>query len=221
MTSEKIFENVLAMMKAYDAAADMSMTEKILEDPEAWSRCAFNPFIASAAALIQATREGMDKKTTPAGSLAAVKRIYKSALSMPNASLHGATRSGDRWSICDGYRFIRLNSKPESIPEVHGLGFDPEKAIPAGARDAEPVTLPTVAELKEKIAALKAEHGRAWTREPIEALPGWWCNPQYLLDMVQALPGGTAYAPAGRVSPLYYESPDGDALLLPVNHRAA
>lgn len=80
--------------------------------------------------------------------------------------------------------------------------------------------LPSTAKIKNAIADLKSKYGKEWKRKPIEALPGWWCNPQYLLDMVQALPGGTARAPKNERSPLYYESEDGDALLLPVRHTA-
>lgn len=42
-------------------------------------------------------------------------------------------------------------------------------------------------------------------------------NPQYLIDMIQALPGCTAYKPQSQTSPIYFEAPNGDdGILLPV-----
>lgn len=222
MTSEKRYEMVLRMLRAYDADSDgeRNAAEEVIRNPQKWIGCDWLPFYASAAQLLIDARQEMDKKTTGAGRMAAIRRIYKSAADRNNQKFSGTFPSGDRWAICDGYRFIRLNSKPESIPECMG-GIDLDQSIPAGAENAEVVTLPTVTDIKAAIAELKSKYGKDWNyKHPIEALPGWWCNAQYLLDMVQALPDGTAYAPKNYYSPLYYHSEDGDAVLLPVRHSA-
>lgn len=223
MTNEKRYELVLKMIRDYDAVTDRN-TEKLIEKyPYICAKCKTLPFIGAAAQMLIDARQGMDKQTTSAGSLAALNRVYKSAAAGVRENLHGFFPSGDRWALCDGYRFIRVNSKPESIPMAPESPnpLDLDRAIPQGAREAEPVSLPSAAAIKAAIAELKARYGKEWKYQPYEALPGWWCNPQYLLDMVQALPDGTAYAPKNDKAPLYYESENGDALLLPVRHTAA
>lgn len=223
MTDEKRYELICSMLRSYDAISDgaMNAAEEVIRDPETWQNTPYFPFYADAAKMLLDARQGLDKKATGAGRMAAIKRVYKSAASQGRECYRGAFRSGDRWAICDGYRFIRLNSKPESIPECAG-GVDLDKSIPQDVQNSEVVTLPNAAEIKAAIAELKSKYGRDWNyKHPIEALPGWWCNAQYLLDMVQALPDGTAYAPKNCYSPLYYHSEDGDAILLPVRHTDA
>lgn len=225
MTNEKRYQFACEMLRAYDAISDgaMNAAEEVIANPHKWENAVFFPFYAAAAEMLIEARQGMDKNTTAAGTLSALKRIYKSCAASHRESLRGFFPSGDRWALCDGYRFIRLNSKPESIPDAPPAPeyFNLDGCIPADARDAEPVELPTAAEIKAHIADRKAKHGKKWRTNSdaaIQALPGWWCNPEYLLDMIQALPGGVAYKPGGPFKPLYIESPDGDALLLPVRH---
>lgn len=218
MTDEKRYEAVISMLRAFDAAAKMDgVADMVIKNPQDWQNGnAFNTFYTDAAKLLIEARQNMDKKTTGAGQLAAINRIYKSAASSTAESLHGIYKSDGKWAICDGYRFIRLNVKPESIPEC--AGADLSRAIPKDAKCGEEVTLPGAAEIKAQIAELKAKYGKGWKYQPIKVFDGWWCNPQYLLDMVQALPNGKAYRPAKHTSPLYYESEDGDAMILPVRH---
>lgn len=217
MTNEKRYELICNMLRAYDAISDgaMGAAEKVIKNPQTWQNSTYFPFYADAAKLLVEALEGMDKKTAGTGRAAAISRVYKSAAGGCRENLRGAFRSGDRWAICDGFRFIRLNSKPESIPECAG-GIDLDRCIPEGARSSDVVNLPSVAEIKTAIADLKSRFGKGWKTHPIEAVPGWWCNPQYLLDMVQALPNGTAHAPKSPLSAMYYESEDGDAVILPV-----
>lgn len=218
MTDEKRYELILKLCHAYDEATDMHTAEMIDKDPDDWAMCTTLPFIGEAAQLLLDAKQGMDKKTTSAGKLAALNRVYKSCPTS-RENMRGIFRSGERWAICDGFRFIRVNSKPESIPECAG-NFDIDKTIPKNVRENEVVELPSVADIKAAIANLKAKHGKGWKNEPIELLPGWWCNPQYALDMVQIFPVGKAYRPEYPHSPLYYEAEEGDALLLPVRHAA-
>lgn len=219
MTNEKRYEKVCAMLRAFDAASGFSAADMVIKSPQEWEHGnVINQFYTDAAQLLVEAKQGLDKQNTGAGRAAAITRVYKAAFAMPRENLRGCFPSGDKWAICDGHRFIRLNSKPESVPECFG-GVDLEKLIPQ--ERGEEVELPTAGQIKTAIAELKAKHGKDWKHEPIEALPGWWCNPQYLLDMVQALPNGKAYRPAKHNAPLYYESDDGDALLLPVRHASA
>lgn len=221
MTHEKRYALVCEMIREYskERGDPVECAEQIIKNPHEWAGCGTVPFWGDAAELLIEAKQGMDKAVTPKGQLAALTNVYKSALSMPREGLHGAFKSGDRWAVCDGYRFIRVNSKPESIPEADG-GVNLDACIPPDVRAADVVDLPNVAEIKAAMADLKAKYGRDWREKPIEAAPGWWCRPKFLLDMIQALPGGKAYRPKGGTSAMYYESEDGDALLLPVRHSA-
>lgn len=194
------------------AGCGEEFVERVIRNPQEWENSKFFSFYADAAKLLIEARQSMEKQSIGASRSAAIKRIYKSAARGSRVNLRGVFLSGDRWAICDGNRFVRLNSKPESIPECEG-GIDLERAIPADARTADSVALPSVVEVK----AFMAEHPKnnRGIYRIMEALPDWWCNPEYLLDMLQALPGGTAHKPKNGFSALYYESPDGDALLLP------
>lgn len=223
MTNEKRHALICGLLRAYDNATGHNVAEQVIKNAREWAGCGTLPFYGEAAALLVDAMESMDKGRTGACRTSALNRIYKSACSFTRKGFDGVFPSGDRWALCDGYRFVRLNVKPESYPERENA-VDLDRAIPAGAADAETVELPTVQEIKAHLAAVKARYGRKWknyAESHIEALPGWWCNPEYLLDMVQALPGGTAHAPKNSLSPLYYESPDGDALLLPSRHNVA
>lgn len=220
MTAEKRYELIVGMLRMHEVnGLTEGITDEVIKNPSAWVNSELLPFYANGAQLILECREEMDKQNGVASSsLAAIKRIYKSACSSTSKEeFHGAFKSGEKWTICDGYRIVRLNSKPESIPETKS-DLDIERAI-GSARDGEIVALPSVSEVKTKIAELKAMYGRNWKNMPIEPLPGWYCNPQYLLDMLQALPNGRAHLPKNSISPLYYESDDGDALVLPVRHK--
>jgi hypothetical protein len=208
------------MLRAYDMENGYDAAEQVIKNAREWAGHGTLPFYGAAASLLVEALEGMDSKRTGAAKTAALNRIYKSACCMTRKGFDGVFPSAGRWALCDGYRFVRLNVKPESYPERENT-IDLEQAIPEASRYSEAVELPTVAEIKAHLADVKARFGRKWRNysdSHIEALPGWWCNPDYLLDMVQALPGGTAHLPKNSISPLYYESPDGDALLLPCRH---
>lgn len=220
MTNEKRYELVCDMLRAYDVANDtVGGAEQVIKDPQTWQNSPYFTFYADAAKLLIEALQGMDKATTPRAQLAAITRVYKSACRHTSRKFNGMFKSGERWAVCDGYRFIRIKNRPESIPETE-CDLDLDKTVPKDATSAEVVELPSVVQIKAEIAKLKAQYGRDWQRHPIEALPGWWCNAQYLLDMVEALPGGVAHQPEKYCSPLYYHSNDGDAILLPVRHDA-
>ena len=217
MTNEQRYELAVNMLRAYDLETGNNGAERIIKNPQEWTAdTGYFPIYRAAALLLVEARQGMDKATGGAGRTAALNRIYKNARAIGRRGLNGVFRSGDKWALCDGHRFVRLFVKPESIPEAEGDPMDLEKCIPEESRYSEAVELPTVAEIKAHMAEHKHKRGRRVSYESIEAFPGWWCNPQYLLDMLAALPGGTAHKPKSAMSPLYYESEDGDALLLPV-----
>ncbi len=226
MTNERMYKNICDMLRAYDAVSDgaMNAAEEVIKNPHEWQNSTYFPFYATAAQMLLDARRGMDKAQTSGARVSALNRIYKNC-SDHRPELRGFFRSGDRWALCDGYRFVRLNSKPDSIPYAaysdENSKFEPvdlNSCIPQGAADAETVELPSVADVKAFIAANKYKSGHYTMYKPMEALPGWWCNPQYLLDVLSVFPSVTAYKPLSAHSPLYCVGEDGDALVLPVRH---
>lgn len=149
--------------------------------------------------------------------LNAINHVYKNSYAQRGReALHGTFKSGDMWAVCDSYRFIRTKNRPQELPESRGINI--EMCIPNDAKHGEKCIMPTAQEIKEYTKA----HGFTRVRNPgmIEAFPGWWCNPFYLLDMVQAFPDAVYYKPSNATTALYCESEDGDALLCPVRHSA-
>lgn len=219
MTCERRYKLVCDMLRDY-CMKDYGNTElakKVILDPHMWQCDSSNlPFYAYASELLIDAKAGMDKATTPKQRLAVLNRVVKNA---PREDFRGIFKSGERWAVSDAYRFIRINERPLSIPEVKN-DIDLDRIIPKNTISAETVELPNVADIRAFMATNKIKSGRYISYNPIEAVPGWWCNPSYLLDMVQALPGGKAYKPANHYSPLYYQSDDGDALLCAVRHAA-
>lgn len=185
----------------------------------------------------EATREAA-KRCGRAAQHKALERVVKSALdSQPSRpSCHGSipARDGAR-AVCDGYRAVRITNPdaktPRAIPDgvapldVDGFfwGLDSRAA-------SYPVSLPSAAELRVMLETGRQEY-RARTGKPgtkyqalymLDAGPFVvYVNAQYLLDMLEALPGAVCAAGRGPYDALYFTAPDGDGLLLPVNRSRA
>lgn len=220
MTNEKKYTLLVKMIREYDDAAKLDgLGEKVIERPDVFAHSGVSPFLACAAELLLDVQAAMDRGTTSAETLAALKRIYNNCPASRPA-LDGFFRSGDMWALCDGFQFVRLHSKPGSIPEAQSRGKSPldlEKLAQEALVGAEDVELPTAGQIKAVIAAEKAKHGSRKNRwDKWEALPGWYGDPQFLLDLVQALLGAKAVKAPGAYKPLYLRSENGDGYLLPV-----
>ena len=67
----------------------------------------------------------------------------------------------------------------------------------------------------------KAENKAAGNDRKPFCIDGFiWVSPQYLIDMIQALPGCTAIRPARNIDPIYFGAETGEGLLLPVNPKS-
>ena len=77
--------------------------------------------------------------------------------------------------------------------------------------------LPEEGEVKAYIARCKAAAGNKHTYS-YQLAENVYVNPQYLLDMLQALPGCTCYTDADKVGKamIYFVADNGDGVLLPV-----
>lgn len=215
MTNEKFYEHVCEMLREYDLHTGNNGADGVIANPEKWVSSDYFPFYAAAAEILIEVRTRLDTKTTPRIQQNAIARIVRNCpITHPN--MRGLFSYEDRFVVVDGYRLIRLQNDISSLPHVKN-NFDVASAMKYVGPTAETLQLPTVGELRAFIVANKIRHGKKIIPAPY-CLDGFiWCNPQYLIDMIQALPGCTAYKPKKQVSPIYFETPNGDdGILLPV-----
>ncbi len=215
MTSETIYGHICTMLREYDAQTDNQNAEEVISNPERWVDSVYFPFYANAAELLIDTRAKLDTKATPRTAVAAVTRIYKGCnASRPN--MRGIFSYGDRFVICDGFRLLRLTNDISSIPHVKN-DFNVDFAMKNIGPTAETLQLPTVGEIRAHMATKKFKRGKKVAYASYLLDDYVYVNPQYLIDMIQALPGCTAYKPCNNISPIYFEAPNiGDGILLPV-----
>lgn len=144
---------------------------------------------------------------------AAVKRICKSAARAGHSDHAGIMETPDGFLACDGFTAVLLNDDPGAdLPRADsvftaGLRFINEAA--AAATTA--ADLPTVNECRELIAAHKGDR-----QNGLYKIGPAWVDPCKLLDLLQALPGCTAYIPADYKTPIYFKGTNGHGLLCPV-----
>lgn len=214
MTAEKLYEHICIMLREYDLHTDNEGADNVIANPENWVASDLIPFYASAAELVIEARTKLDTKTTPRTKLNAIKRIIK-AVPDSRQQFRGLFPYEDRFIVIDGYRLIRLQNDISSLPHVEN-DFDVAAVMKNGGPTEEMLQLPTVGELKAFITSNKVKHGRRFLA-PYCLNDFVWCNPNYLIDMIQALPGCVAYKPKTSHSPIYFAAPDGDdGILLPV-----
>lgn len=140
-------------------------------------------------------------------------------------SLLYAYNDGERVTICDGFRAVQFNA--ESAPELPTLPesmdyVDIGRIIKPATANADAVTLPTVQELKNHIkiekALKKANKDKTKPLYILTAESGLkiYTDAQYLLDVLECLPGATAAASArGPLYPLYFIADNGRGILCP------
>lgn len=214
MTTEKTYENIVRMMRAFDCETKRNYTEVVLQRPEQFAKSDL-PFYAEAAEIIIDLRTKMDKASTPAAKVNAIKNIIKNA---PESRpiMKGLFRNGDKWVACDGNRAIRTGTDISSVAHTEEPNFSIERFIPK--ERGETLTTPSVAEVKAFIAE------RGYTKSNFHGKEGFcldgyvWVNPFFLLDMLNALPGCVAYKPTSQLSAIYMQSTEtgDDGILLPV-----
>lgn len=223
MTPEKTYENVCNMLREYDNATGNGYAGAVIDRPWEWEHGTIFPFYESAAKMLIDARAAMDKKTTPAATVAAVKRMTKAAMAHSNTALHGIFPDRGMFAVCDGCRFIRLHEDIESLPHVDLTRVKPldlSKCTPDRSQFTAEIELPTVAELKAYIAKVKGIAGKEYYMYSWMITDGIYVNPQYLLDMVQIFPDARVYITNPK-APIYFESEAGEGVLLPVNPATA
>ena len=224
MTNEKIYSTLCDMLRLFgDRDGQADFAETVIKNPHKYAsfKSPF-PFYGEAAALLVDCMESMDKKTTKAGQLSAIKRFLSSDEVRPIYT-RACLRDG-KLILCDGYKLLILNKDLESLPhnsEADSANYmDAEKAIAASRAYAKEngvtIPAPSVGELKAFISANGGKRGEK---------PYIWndvvcVNPQYLLDAIQAAPGAVFYKPEKPSMPVYFCFDGGEGMILPVRVRA-
>lgn len=234
MTPEKLLENLYAI--AYSLPEQERRFFCALEpvsDP--YSNDTINAG-HQLALLIRAIRTDMaqayqrdDKRRTSAAAIRRIGKVSASKQSKLRPHFAGAFLDEQgRQCVTDGFVLLRLN-KPSNALEWAQTPNDPHvyDTIP-GMLNADGATvtlnLPTAAEVRAKIASDKAKFkaaSRPRYYEDFSTCYNWgdglpMVNALYLLDILEALPGCTAACRPNELSCVYFHSPDGDALIMPI-----
>lgn len=215
MTNKKFYEHICVMLREYDLHTGNQGADNVISHPENWVSSEHFPFYASAAEMLIETRARMDTGTTSRSTVAAITRIYK-CCSKARPTMRGLFTRGDRFVICDGHRLLRLTNDISSLPHVEN-DFNVDSIMKNIDPTAEILPLPTVGELRAYIIENKIRYGKKTATKPY-CLGGFvWCDPEKLIDVLQALPGCTAHKPKSPSSLIYFNAPNGDdGILMPV-----
>lgn len=217
MTTEYTYGTLCTLLKAYDADAGRNSAEAVIASPANWLSNE-NPVYRSAAELLVEFRAKLDTRTTPKTITAAVKRVIAN-VDPRRDNFKGIFPYNGQFVICDGYRLIRLNADITSLPHVENE-FDVDGAMRGVITHGETLNLPRIPDLKAFLAEEKARKKREGAKNfklRTYCLDGFiYVNPQYLLDMLEALPDAVAYRPGKPASPIYFRADNGDGILCPV-----
>lgn len=156
-------------------------------------------------------------KVTAAQTKAAIKRVVKDTMNSP---IRGMFEQDGKFWATNGKRVIRMNQdspelnhadRAESESTIQYVKERIDEILSGVSTDSTPVSMPSIAELKEFIKQGKTAF--------YDLSNGTRVNAKYLLDMLQALPGATVYSSSAtreQFSPLYFSAKNGDGILLPV-----
>ena len=160
---------------------------------------------------------------------AAAKRICKRTVDRNGhrPSTQGAWIDADgKQCLCDGMTGVRLNSpfKLTVAPEPEcGDRFDLDAVIRPSQKNSIALNRPAAAELRAKIKADRAEY-KAQRRSKYETFISKYdfggglplVNAEYLLDIIELFPDCEIYAHENPLSPIYFKSASGEAVLCPI-----
>lgn len=214
MTANETVKSVSIILRELDTMTEQNLVDKIIREPWNWTQSNFMAYAAAAKILADAYIK-MDVKTTSKNKLAAIKRIYRSCPSS-RPSMQGFFTYENQYVLCDGHRLIRLQEDLVSIPHVTGGNLDVGKVMKDAIilEGGKTLKVPDLATLK----MLKASSDQKPVTRAL--INGFVCvNLQYLIDMMEALPGCIMYQPDKPINPIYMKAPNGDdGILLPMHH---
>lgn len=174
------------------------------------------------------------RKSGRGSAQTAAKRIIKSAIArQAREYLRGAWMENGKQCLCDGFHGVILDSAIPGLPQADTSSsmFTLTVALrPSRGNTGARLPLPTIGELKAAIkvhdAEERARKAKTKDRKPLtwdfgEGLPA--VNGNYLLDMLELLPGCTATAShAGPlIGGIYFQAEGvGEGVLLPVRKQS-
>lgn len=188
-----------------------SIYKNLLKDPKVFMPI---PALTSICKLLKMAGEQMGNEQ--AGKAApALRRLAKNS---PREEQRGVFLDEQgRQIACDGVRAVRLNRPIKGIPEVLPfLNF--ENLVSSRKETRRDLNTPDVGELRKEIS-----RQRALKIDPLwnfgEGLPT--VNALFLRDMLDILPDAKLCIYGSANSGVWFESPAGDGILLPVRVRRA
>lgn len=194
-----------------DGVINATMHKKLLNDPTIYMD---DPAFTSICKLLTLAGEQMGNEQ--AGKAApALRRLAKNS---PREEHRGVFLDEQgRQIACDGARAVRLNRPIKGIPDVLPfLNF--ENLVSSRKETRRDLDTPDVGELRKEIS-----RQRALKMDPLwnfgEGLPT--VNALFLRDMLDILPDAKLCIYGSANSGVWFESPAGDGILLPVRVRPA
>ena len=238
MTAEKRLESTLRTLRLNWTNEDglQKTADEAIDNPVA---VLDNPFTSgSNRALLDLYMDALneiERKRTPGGSaaLSALKRFCAESDSGHRFSGIDRIGEGEKWVMACYSRAVRLNRKPETIPEqdIENSYAAQIDAIMQDAAHNSPneTNLPSAADVKKHIADYKAKNPKARKRRDNKCaypynIPGTpvWVDPEKLLDMLILFPDAQMFYRSA-VNAVYFKSNDPDSLceigiLMPVRY---
>ena len=156
-----------------------------------------------------------NRPAAPKTVTAACKRIYSSAAK--GSALRGILTSGETLISCDGNHavYLRSCSLDLPVPEIQsdmGESFLKVLNKAEGAPRLGELPLPTAKELK---AWIKTSPDYSRKNHNTYDLGGMLVNAEYLLNILEALPGCIAYRPENKTSMILFVSGEDRGILCP------
>lgn len=149
---------------------------------------------------------------------------YKSAMNIIKSAerepLQGAWMVDGKQYVCDGYRALRINNAIDlpALPSIHQPP-NMQSIFSESQKHSQRLDLPDIGELKAHIKIQKAN--KTDRKQKIY----WDCgankpllDAEFLLSILEAFPDCKAFY-GSMVSPVYFTSNDGDAILCPVRRK--
>lgn len=189
-----------------------SIYKNLLKDPKVFMPI---PALTSICKLLKMAGEQMGNEQ--AGKAApALRRLAKNS---PREEQRGVFLDEQGRQIAsDGFRAVRLNDPIKGIPEVLPF-FDFEKMVERQRGDRHDLVTPDPGELRKDISRQRALRKKYPIWDFGEGLPA--VNASYLLSMLTILPSATLFVCGGEASGVWFNSPSGDGLLMPVRKNRA
>ena len=171
-------------------------------------------------------RDECNKENGKGSIYKAAERILKVTQGSSRECLHKAYRGKKGVLICDCFRAVRFNLDTAPVLVEHPAGYDYpdiDRIIDGSKYNDVPVNVPSLGDLRAFIktekARLKAKNEKGVRLILMEGTETEiHLNAQFLLDMLEALPGATVTASKQRtkMSAVYFKAENGDGVLLPL-----